>query len=162
VFTGYKDATFYSRSGRFLTAVILAIGVLGTVEFFVNHRISAGIVATAALALVAVALYLFLWRPRLEVTDAGILVVNPLRSRRFAWTSIRSVEMRWLLTITTTSGSVAVWAVPRQSRASDAFGMRTDMRGLPDYAAQKQHEEQDNGSGAQNAALRVIRSRLDG
>ena len=159
--TGYKDVTFYSRSGRMLAAVLAVIGVLGVLGFFSTDGFFAGTVAAIVLLLVGAGLWAVLWRPRLEIRDAGILVVNPFTSHRLDWSSIRSVEMRWALTIGTTSRSITVWAVPRPSRGSAKFGMRTDAFKLPDYEAEKLHEQQDSASQVDNAALRVIQSRLN-
>ena len=157
---GFKDVRFYSRSGRIVAIVVAAIGVLGVFEFFSTQGAFAGAVAALVVLIVIVLLYLLLWRPRLEVRDVGVLVVNPLRSHRLDWASILSVETRWALTITTTTGVIAVWAVPRPSRGSQALGMRTDAFKLPDYEAQKLHEQQDSATRVDNAALRVIQSRL--
>ena len=49
----------------------------------------------------------------------------------------------------------------RPSRGADAIGMRTDLYNLPEYEAEKQHEQQDDASGASNAAMRIIQSRLN-
>jgi hypothetical protein len=158
---GFKDARFYSRSGRILAIVVAAIGVLGVFGFFSTRGAHAGAIAALVVLIVVALLYLLLWRPRLEVRDAGVLVVNPLRSHRLDWASILSVEIRWALTITTTTGPITVWAVPRPSRGSDPLGMRTDAYKLPDYQAEKLHEQQDGSSRVDNAALRVIQSRLN-
>ena len=157
---GFKDARFYSRFGRIVAIVVAAIGVLGVFGFFSTQGARAGAVAALVVLILVVLLYLLLWRPRLDVRDTGVLVVNPLRSHRLDWASILSVEMRWALTITTTTGPITVWAVPRPSRGSAVFGMRTDPYKLPDYQAEKRHEQQDSSSRVDVAALRVIQSRL--
>ena len=158
---GYQDAIFRSRSGRALTLFALAFGALGVVGFSTNQGPLAGGIATVVVVVIVLGLYLSLWRPRLEVHDSGILVVNPFSTHHLDWASVRSVEMRWALTINTDSRRITVFAVPRPSRGFDAVGMRVDPFKLPDYQAQKQHEQQDFGSRADNAALRVIQSRLN-
>ena len=160
--TGFADVTFYSRSGRVLAVVVASIGVLGVVGFFSTRGPVGGTVALIVVVILTLGLYALLWRPRLEVHDAGVLIVNPFTSHRLEWPSILAVDMRWALTITTATGSIAVWAVPRPSRGSDAFGVRTDTYRLPDYDAEKLHEQQDSTSRVDNAAMRVIQSRLIG
>ncbi|HEY1531004.1 MAG TPA: PH domain-containing protein [Galbitalea sp.] len=160
---GFQDASFYSRGGRGLTIFALAIGVLGTVAFVINQGVIAGFITAVVVVVVVPGLYLLLWRPRLDVLDSGIVIVNPLSTHRLDWAAIRAVNMRWALTIYLEKGrTITVWAVPRPSKGFDAVGMRLDPYKLPDYQAQKQHEEQDFGGRVDNAALRVIQSRLDG
>ena len=158
---GYQEVTFRSRSGRALTLVALAIGGLAIVGFFTNQGVLAGAITAVVVAVVISLLYLTLWRPRLEVHDSGIVIVNPFTTHRLDWNSIRSVEMSWALVIKTATRRITVFSVPRASRGFDAMGMRLDPFKLPDYQAQKQHEEQDFGSRAENAALLVIQSRLN-
>ena len=159
---GYQDVVFRSRLGRTLAIVALIFGVLAVIGFSTNQGPIAGGIAGLVAVIVFVGLYLSLWRPRLEVRDEGILVVNPFSTHRLEWSEVRSAEMRWALTINTEEGRrISVYAVPRSSQGADAAGMRLDPFKLPDYQAQQQHERQDFSSRADSAALRVIQSHLE-
>ena len=159
---GFQKASFYFRTGRALTIFAIVMGVLGIVAFFINQGVAAGFITLPVVVVVVLGCYLLLWRPRLDILDEGILIVNPLSKHHLEWSAIRAVTMRWALTIYLEKGrTVTVWAVPRSSKGFDAMGMRLDPFKLPDYQAQKQHEQQDSGSRADNAALQVIQAHLD-
>ena len=41
------------------------------------------------------------WRPRVEVSDAGVRVVNVTRTIDIPWPALRDVDTKWALTLDT-------------------------------------------------------------
>lgn len=58
--------------------------------------------------------------PKVSVADGGITLVNIVRSVHVPWPTLRGVETRWSLSVETTSGNYASWAIP----ASSGMGVR--------------------------------------
>jgi hypothetical protein len=68
------------------------------------------------LALVAGACWATFWRPRVEVSDGGVRLVNVLRTIDIPWPAITAIETRWALTLDTAYGTYTAWAAPAPGR----------------------------------------------
>lgn len=158
---GYEDATFYSRLSRGIGVAVAVIGAIGVFAAFFNKGWASGAIVVGIWVVLAVGLYLVMWRPRLDVRDDEVVVVNPFRTHVVPWSSIDAVEIRWVLTMITNSGSVPVWAVPRPSSATNVVGFRRDPYGMPDFNAERRHQQQDGNARSSNAAITVIEARLN-
>lgn len=97
-----------------------------------------------AASLIVWALY---WSPRVEVTGAGITLINVVRIVHIPWPCFTSADPRWNLRIDTTSGTYTSWALPAGSRAS---------RLLPGRSSEPtQADPHPTGNTAGAAALRI-------
>ncbi|WP_193719613.1 PH domain-containing protein, partial [Oerskovia douganii] len=105
---------FCSMYGRVLTIATAVIAVLATA---VQVREDAGgaLLTLAWGALVTCGVWVLFWRPRVEVSDGGIDVRNPLRTVHVPWTAYENVRTQWSLEVGYTGGSVTAWAAPRSS-----------------------------------------------
>jgi hypothetical protein len=74
-------------------------------------------------ALVAGACWATFWRPRVEVSDAGVCIVNVTRTIMIPWPALRAVETKWALTLVTEYGRFTAWSAP-------APGARSAVRSL--------------------------------
>jgi hypothetical protein len=63
-------------------------------------------------ALVAGACWATFWRPRVEVSDAGVRLVNVTRTIDIPWPAVRAVETKWALTVVSTYGRHTAWSAP--------------------------------------------------
>jgi hypothetical protein len=157
---GFEPQSFRSRGAMSLAAGAVVVLALTGVTVGLSHPIGSVLPLLVVLGLLAVVLVLVLWRPRLDLTQDGVRVVNPLRTRFVPWSSIRSVDNRFTMVLHTDDGPIPVWAVPRPSPGSNVVAIRRDAYGLPDYRAQEQFARQDQPHAYASAAQRVIEARL--
>lgn len=156
--TGFRAARFYSRPGRVLAVCIAVIAVLVVVGTLLNLG-ARGLFALPIGFVVIVASYLLFWRPVLRVQSDGVIVVNPFRTYVLSYDQIRAVSIQWNLHIETGGRSLAVWAVPRSSNASQLGSARRDAYGRVDYDAQRNFQT-TKALGNAEAAARVIMSHI--
>ncbi|WP_051706502.1 PH domain-containing protein [Nocardioides aequoreus] len=114
-----------SRAARALGATMVAVGALGAVA-----TLAAGSAVTlryaALLALFALLGWAAFWRPGVEVSDGGVLVVNTLRSVHVPWPAVEEVEGRYGLRLVTAYGAVQAWGA--QAPSGTARARRQDSR----------------------------------
>jgi hypothetical protein len=68
------------------------------------------------------------WRPSVEVSDAGVRMVNVTRTIDVPWPAVVDVETRYALTLDTAYGRFAAWAAPAPGAGP---ALRTAMRNRP-------------------------------
>lgn len=111
--------------GRILTGVVFALCVVGVVGFITvgDWR---GLALTAwPLLFAAVLVSAMFWRPRIEIADPGVTVVNVLRTWEVPWSAIERIDTRYALTLFTKTNRIAVWAAPSPGvRGTTAIGKR--------------------------------------
>jgi Bacterial PH domain len=128
-------AVFRSTFGRVLTvaigvicgvtAVVIAVG--GSLEDFLGFL--------PWLALLAGGCWATFWRPRVEVSDGGVRLVNVTRTIDVPWPSISGIETRWALTLLTAYGKFTAWTAPAPGRAAMRKATRVDPNQLLGRAA---------------------------
>ncbi|PZE86501.1 PH domain-containing protein [Curtobacterium sp. MCBD17_032] len=57
--------------------------------------------------------WVVLWRPRIEITDDALVVVDVRRTTRFAWRRVQEVRTKYGLEVVTDQGEQRVWIAPR-------------------------------------------------
>jgi hypothetical protein len=97
-----------SRSAHALGAMMIAVSVLG-VATAVWGGVDTVLRFAAPLALFGVLGWGAFWRPCVEVSDGGVLVVNALRTVQVPWPAVESVDGRYGLTLLTAYGAVSAW-----------------------------------------------------
>jgi hypothetical protein len=128
-------AVFRSTFGRVLTVVIggicgvtaIAIAVGGTLADFLGFL--------PWLVLLAGGCWATFWRPRVEVSDGGVRLVNVMRTIDVPWPAITGIETRWALTLLTAYGKFTAWAAPAPGRAAMRKATRVDPNQLLGRAA---------------------------
>lgn len=103
---------FRSAFGRGLTIVVAVLGGLGVVLAGAGGGLDDAVVVAPWLGLVVLASWACFWRPRVEVSDAGVTLVNVTRTITIAWPAIQDVDTQWALRLTTAYGRHAAWAAP--------------------------------------------------
>lgn len=94
----------------FIFAILLSVQTI----YFNNGSNTALDLAVAATA--AVAGWLTWVRPKLELSDEGVRVVNPLRTVTIGWQDVQNVSTRFSLNILHNNGRVGVWVAAANGR----------------------------------------------
>lgn len=111
---------FSSGYGRVLTVAmgVVAVVVVAGVATAGDARLL--VLAVTGSALVTLATWALFWRPRVEVSDGGVLVVNVLRTVEVPWPVLDRVEAGWSLVVHTATGRWTAWAAPQGSAVGAA------------------------------------------
>lgn len=109
------------------SAVVLA--VLALLYFGATGGVREVARSGPLLVFAAVVVWVAFALPHVTVSDGGVTVRNVLRTTHVPWPSFTGVDSTWTLTVHTTGGDVASWAVPAASgfaaRASHATAGQT-------------------------------------
>lgn len=80
----------------------------------------------APLVLIGLLGWAAFWRPCVEVSDGGVLVVNTLRTVHVPWPAIEAVEGRYGLRLRTAYGAVTAWAAGAPTGRQRARGVDSE------------------------------------
>ncbi len=72
------------------------------------------------------------WRPLIAVDDAGVVLVNVLRTVRLPWPAIEEIDTKWSLTLRTAYGNFGAWAAPAPGRHGTRDVTEQDVKHLPE------------------------------
>lgn len=99
----------------FAAAVFLFVALWVAQSVFYSDGSTLGLDLGVAATATTVA-WLFLIRPKLELSDEGVRVVNPLRTFTIGWQDVREIDTRFALTFKLDGRSVRVWVAPANGR----------------------------------------------
>jgi hypothetical protein len=99
----------------FAAAVFVFVALWVAQSVFYSDGSTIGLDLSVAAATTATA-WLFLVRPKLELSDEGVRVVNPLRTFTIGWQDIREIDTRFALTFKLDGRNVRVWVAPANGR----------------------------------------------
>lgn len=108
--------SFVSRSGRVLAGVTVGVFAVALATALTPFTASGLVRGLAVFGFLSVVLYAGFWRPRLDVDDDGVTVVNPFTRHRIGWGSIDRIDTKWGLTLYFDGRRVSVWAAPAPGR----------------------------------------------
>jgi hypothetical protein len=75
--------------------------------------------------------YALMHKPKIEIFDEGLEVVNPISRHTFPWSDIRSIDTRFSLSVVTNDGQrIHAWAAPAPGRYHSRRLHSSDLRGL--------------------------------
>ncbi|MHA7305214.1 PH domain-containing protein [Arthrobacter sp. TMN-49] len=74
------------------------------------------------LLIVAWGLFLFLWRPRLEIGPEGLTVVNILREHTIPFAALTAFRVAQNVSFDTTAGRIASWGAPGAGKLGPRIG----------------------------------------
>jgi hypothetical protein len=155
-----------SQFGPLLAGSVAALCLLAAVVVAAEEGASTLLTVWPWLAIVACLAWALYWRPEVRVTDAGVRLVNPLRTIDVAWPALQAVETRWALTLVTTWGSYRAWAAPAPGRSVMRQQLRhhvsQDRRipGLPPNSSARPSDLPHTDSGAAAQAINEHWKRL--
>lgn len=119
---------FHSRFNRVL-AVVTWLFCLAAVVAVATSGWGATVQYLPLIALIAWFGWASLWRPALEVSDDGVMIVNVFATTSVPWEALIDVDTRYALTLVTPHRRYPVTVAPAPGRLATALSKR-DMRGL--------------------------------
>jgi hypothetical protein len=119
-------AVFRSTFGRVLTIAIGVICGVTALAIAVEGNLADFLGFLPWLVLLAGGCWATFWRPRVEVSDGGVRLVNVTRTVDVPWPAITGIETRWALTLLTQYGRFTAWAAPAPGRGPVRRATRVD------------------------------------
>lgn len=111
---GFTSNTFVSRTNRglavFTALLVIAFGAVMAFNAFGAKGYAIAAVGTVWLLLTV---WWCLWRPRIEVGDHAVRIVNPLRTVDIPWSAVTHVDTKFTLTLFTPFGRFGAAAAPQ-------------------------------------------------
>jgi len=158
---GAGVTSFWPRSSPWLTGAswLLLAGV--TASQWQQHDLG-GLLRSAPWALGAGYLaWLVFWRPRVQVAEDAVVVVNPFRTVRVPWAALVDVSTQYALTLVTPHLRVRAWAAPGPGRHKAFTATPDELSGLPNssFDSQRSVRVGDLRGSASGTAGELIRSR---
>jgi hypothetical protein len=74
--------------------------------------------------------WLVFWHPRVDVTDDGVTLVNPLRTTQVPWAALINVETQYSLSLVTPGGRYRAWAAPGPGRHQVVTAGNDELAGM--------------------------------
>lgn len=140
---GFTSNTFVSRTNRglaiFSALVVLAFGI--SMAFYA-YGAQGYMIVTVGIAWLLLTIYFCLWRPRLEVDEDSVRIVNPLRTVLVPWSTVTYVDTKFTLTIFTPFGRFRVACAPQPGQ-------------LASRRAIKRVEKEPNSRSALDSGVRI-------
>ncbi|CAB4591314.1 MAG: PH domain-containing protein [Actinobacteria bacterium] len=124
--------TFVSRSGRVLSVVTVAVFGLAVGTTLFPFTADGFIRSVAVFGFLTVAVYAAFWRPRLDVTDEGVVVTNVFATHTVDWGAVHLIDTKWGLTLWVTGRRISVWAAPAPGRYTTFTASRDLGEHLPE------------------------------
>jgi hypothetical protein len=119
---------FVSRFNRVLAILIWAAAAALSVGLLVAVH-DARLLYIVPGALFAFVAWAMLWRPRLDVSDEGLHVVNVTQTVRIPWEALIAVDTKYALTLYTPGRKFPVWAAPAPGTARTLRATRSETKG---------------------------------
>jgi len=149
--------TFRSRGSYALAAIVyfITLGCLASVAFSGDWSNFGA--ATAAALLFCTLGHIVFWRPKVEIGDDGILIVNPLRTIRIGWQLVEEIDTRYALTVVVAGRKFAAWAATAPGRYHARSVHASELKGIERGGVMRPGDSPRTLSGA---AAHVARERL--
>jgi len=77
----------------------------------------------------AVLVYVVMHRPKLELFDEGIRIINPLREITVGWNLVESIDAKYTMSITVAGKVIYAWAAPAPGRHHSRKIHPSDIKG---------------------------------
>lgn len=153
---------FRSTFGRALTVAVGVVCGVTLVGLAVSDGVEGVLRGAPWLLLVAGSCWACFWRPAVVVDDAGVRLVNVLRTIDVPWPAIRAVDTKWALTLVTAYGRFTSWAAPAPGRREATRATRQDAAVLPPGTATAEGiRPGDLPSSASGSAALLVRRRWE-
>lgn len=129
---------YASTYGKVLTGLTVIAAVLAVGGVVASGDLRSSLLAVAFGGLIAGASWALFWRPRVELDDAGVTVVNVVRTIHVPWPLVVDAEAGWSLVVVTPRHRWTAWAAPRASSSARALQSRPDRPPAPPSRASAQ------------------------
>ncbi len=81
---------------------------------------------------IALFIYAVIQRPRLEIADEGVRIINPISTTYLDWSEVIDIETKFVLTFQTCTKSIGSWAALAPSRYHHRNIFPSEIRGILD------------------------------
>lgn len=155
--------TYRSGASRVLAAATVVICVVGLLALLLQDGLTGLLRYGWWILLVAVLAWALFWKPHVRVDDAGVELVNVVRTITLPWPSIQDVDTKWALTLKTAYGSFGAWAAPAPGRHGTRRVTDRDLRHLPreSFDANRSIRPGDTPASPSGQAAWVVRERWE-
>lgn len=124
---------------RVLAALVAASCLLALGIMLADAGPVAALRLAAPLGVVVLAAWTVLWRPLVEVSDGGVLLVNPWRTVHVPWPALDAVSAKWSLSVRTVDGrTFSAFAAPAPGAVG---GDRLGLSGAAVLAVEERREK---------------------
>ena len=128
--------SFHSKGARLAAWIFVVFAALNLADIAYRGRDRSSAVAAAVLLLGCGCAYVLGLRPKVVGDDAGVRVVNPLRTYTLPWPSVQEIGTGRVLTLTYDGGSVQAWAVQTSERPKGRPKRKQPVAAIPDKIAE--------------------------
>jgi hypothetical protein len=128
--------SFRSNGARLAAWTFTVFAVLNLADIAYRGRDRSSAVAAAVLLLGCGCAYVLGLRPKVVGDDAGVWVVNPLRTYTLPWSSVQKIGTGRVLTLTYDGVSVQAWAVQTSQRPKGRPKRKQSAAPIPDKIAE--------------------------
>lgn len=148
-----EPEVYASRYGRVLTVTLAVVGVIVVVGLAAAHDPRGLALAVTGSGLAVGGAWALFWRPRVEVSDGGVTIVNVVRTVHVPWPVLVEAEPGWSLVVRTTRRSWTAWAAPRASGTSAGLRRVGGRRGRDLFARLRRDDEAPHVRAATSEAV---------
>jgi hypothetical protein len=106
------------------------------------------------------AAHLIFIRPKLVVSDEGVLVVNPFRRTFIGWDSVLDIDTRFAVTFVTATGRISAWAATAPGRYHGRTIHPSELKGL-NLGGREHVQPGDSPRTSSGQAAAICRARLE-
>jgi len=124
------DLTFRPRSRYVSTIASLAVIAGLTAARGFEDGTTAVLRALPLAVFLGLLAWLVFWHPRVDVTDEGVTMVNPLRTITVPWAALINIETQYALTLVTPDGRHRAWAAPGPGRHAVVTAGNDELAGM--------------------------------
>jgi hypothetical protein len=128
------DQSFRTRSSAWWTGASWVVLAGYVVAVVVDSGVAAAARTLPAVLLLGLLAWLVFWRPRVDLDDEGVTVVNPVRTTVVPWPALVDVRTQYALTLVTPSGQVRAFAAPGPGRHQVLTAGREEVTAQPRMA----------------------------
>lgn len=113
-----------------MAGIIGVVAIVIAVQLLLETNQSYLALGLAACSLTLVLAWLVFIRPKLDLFDEGLLIVNPYNSIAASWDQVEEIDTRFGFNVTIGGKRYHAWAAPSPSRYQARYLHQSDFRGL--------------------------------
>ena len=154
-----NNRTSYRPKKSIATFVVGSIFLIGiATESIMSRGFNASVTTLVVISALAIALYLVLYRPHLEIFDEGVRIHNPLTMIQVGWHDVDSIDARYSAVLTMKDGRrFTIWCAQAPGRYHARTIHPSEMKGLNLPSTMRPGESPRTDSGV---AVILCRQRL--
>jgi hypothetical protein len=121
---------FRSKSSVIAAFIMYCIVLVMVFQTIFSSAFGDALLVAGIGGLIAYGFYLVLHRPRVEIGDEGIDIINPVWSYAIGWSDVQAIETRYTMSIQIADEIIYAWAAPAPGRYHSRKVHPSDIRGM--------------------------------